>query len=51
MTIAAGLNDFDLSYTPPFSSPWDPVPAKAQGWMSGRENANRSDSVEAEANS
>jgi NADPH-dependent 2,4-dienoyl-CoA reductase/sulfur reductase-like enzyme len=26
------LNDFDLSYTPPFSSPWDPVQMAAQGW-------------------
>ena len=26
------LNDMDLSYTPPFSSPWDPVQAAAQAW-------------------
>jgi hypothetical protein len=26
------LNDFDLSYTPPFSSPWDPVQMAAQSW-------------------
>lgn len=27
------LNDFDLSYTPPFSSPWDPVQMAAQAWV------------------
>ncbi|MBU2859521.1 FAD-dependent oxidoreductase [Acidithiobacillus ferrooxidans] len=27
------LNDLDLSYTPPFSSPWDPVQAAAMAWM------------------
>lgn len=27
-----GLNDLDLSYTPPFSSPWDPVQMAAQAW-------------------
>jgi NADPH-dependent 2,4-dienoyl-CoA reductase/sulfur reductase-like enzyme len=26
------LNDMDLSYTPPFSSPWDPVQMAAQMW-------------------
>jgi hypothetical protein len=26
------LNDLDLSYTPPFSSPWDPVHMAAQAW-------------------
>lgn len=26
------LNDLDLSYTPPFSSPWDPVQMAAQTW-------------------
>lgn len=31
------LNDLDLSYTPPLSSPWDPVQMSAQAWM--RENA------------
>lgn len=29
-----GLNDLDLSYTPPFSSPWDPVQMGAQAWTS-----------------
>ncbi len=27
------LNDLDLSYTPPFSSPWDPVQIAAQAWL------------------
>jgi hypothetical protein len=26
------LNDLDLSYTPPVSSPWDPVQMSAQAW-------------------
>lgn len=26
------LNDLDLSYTPPFSSPWDPMQMAAQVW-------------------
>jgi NADPH-dependent 2,4-dienoyl-CoA reductase/sulfur reductase-like enzyme len=32
MTIEE-LNDFDLSYTPPLSSPWDPVQMSAQTWI------------------
>ena len=28
------LNDLDLSYTPPLSSPWDPVQLSAQAWVS-----------------
>jgi NADPH-dependent 2,4-dienoyl-CoA reductase/sulfur reductase-like enzyme len=28
-----GLNDLDLSYTPPLSSPWDPVQMSAQAWQ------------------
>jgi len=32
MTIEA-LNDLDLSYTPPLSSPWDPVQISAQNWL------------------
>ena len=27
------LNDLDLSYTPPLSSPWDPVQMAAQKWV------------------
>ncbi|HWE61879.1 MAG TPA: FAD-dependent oxidoreductase [Chloroflexota bacterium] len=27
------LNDLDLSYTPPLSSPWDPVQVSAQAWV------------------
>jgi hypothetical protein len=30
------LNDLDLSYTPPLSSPWDPVQMGAQFWASQR---------------
>jgi NADPH-dependent 2,4-dienoyl-CoA reductase/sulfur reductase-like enzyme len=30
------LNDVDLSYTPPLSSPWDPVQIAAQAWMKAR---------------
>jgi hypothetical protein len=26
------LNHLDLSYTPPLSSPWDPVQMAAQAW-------------------
>lgn len=26
------LNDYDLSYTPPLSSPWDPIQEAAQAW-------------------
>jgi len=34
-----GLNDLDLSYTPPFSAPWDPVQAAAQDWARGLRTA------------
>ena len=27
------INDLDLSYTPPLSSPWDPVQMAAQSWL------------------
>jgi len=27
------LNDFDLSYTPPLSSPWDALQTAAQAWI------------------
>jgi len=30
------LNDLDLSYTPPLSSPWDPVQMAAQAWVQRR---------------
>ena len=33
------LSDLDLSYTPPFSSPWDPVIMSAQAWGKARESA------------
>ena len=32
MTVDA-LSDLDLSYTPPFSAPWDPVQVAAQDWV------------------
>ncbi|MDG2617437.1 FAD-dependent oxidoreductase [Thermoleptolyngbya sichuanensis XZ-Cy5] len=32
MTVAQ-LSDLDLSYTPPLSSPWDPVQMAAQAWV------------------
>lgn len=32
-----GLNDLDLSYTPPLSSPWDPIQMSAQNWSHRRE--------------
>ena len=31
------LNDLDLSYTPPLSSPWDPVQMSAQAWVRQRQ--------------
>src|SRR5215218_10900616 len=31
-----GLNDLDLSYTPPFGSPWDAIQLAAQAWTQGR---------------
>lgn len=30
------LNDLDLSYTPPLSSPWDPLQMAAQAWVAAR---------------
>ncbi|WP_425318962.1 hypothetical protein [Pseudomonas nitroreducens] len=32
------LNDLDLSYTPPFGSPWDAVQMGAQAWTSVMKN-------------
>lgn len=29
----AQILDLDLSYTPPFSSPWDPVQMAAEAWL------------------
>ena len=31
-----GLNDLDLSYTPPFGSPWDAIQLAAQAWTQAR---------------
>jgi hypothetical protein len=28
-----GLNDLDLSYTPPLGSPWDAIQMGAQAWL------------------
>jgi NADPH-dependent 2,4-dienoyl-CoA reductase/sulfur reductase-like enzyme len=38
-----GLNDLDLSYTPPLSSPWDPVQMSAQAWT--REHSGESHGI------
>jgi hypothetical protein len=35
MTVE-GLSDLDLSYTPPFGSPWDAVQMAAQTWTRHR---------------
>jgi NADPH-dependent 2,4-dienoyl-CoA reductase/sulfur reductase-like enzyme len=32
------IADLDLSYTPPLSSPWDPVQISAQAWVRASEN-------------
>ena len=39
------LNDMDLSYTPPFSSPWDPIQMAAQTWVAAARDAARSRQV------
>ena len=31
------MSDLDLSYTPPLSSPWDPVQMSAQAWVSAKD--------------
>lgn len=38
MTVAQ-LSDLDLSYTPPLSSPWDPVQMAAQAWTAAQKAA------------
>ena len=38
MTVES-LNDLDLSYTPPLSSPWDPVQMAAQSWSQANRRA------------
>ncbi len=35
------LNDLDLSYSPPFSNPWDPVQMGAQVWVETMESGSR----------
>jgi len=44
MTVES-LNDLDLSYTPPLSSPWDPVQMGAQAWQADEAIAERSPNV------
>ena len=46
MTVDA-LNDVDLSYTPPLSTPWDAVQVAAQAWM----NESREGTLETSASS
>jgi NADPH-dependent 2,4-dienoyl-CoA reductase/sulfur reductase-like enzyme len=38
------LNDLDLSYTPPLSSPWDPVQMAAQAWSQAIRHADGAES-------
>jgi NADPH-dependent 2,4-dienoyl-CoA reductase/sulfur reductase-like enzyme len=38
------LNDLDLSYTPPLSSPWDPVQIAAQAWSPTNRRAGAAES-------
>ena len=38
------LNDLDLSYTPPLSSPWDPVQMAAQAWSQANRRAGDAES-------
>jgi NADPH-dependent 2,4-dienoyl-CoA reductase/sulfur reductase-like enzyme len=33
------LNELDMSYTPPLSSPWDPIQIAAQSWTAARQRA------------
>ncbi len=35
----ADLNELDLSYTPPVSSPWDPIQLSAQEWVKRNESS------------
>ena len=39
MTVAE-VSDLDLSYTPPFSSPWDPVQIACQAWERAQQSQN-----------
>ena len=39
MTVAE-VSDLDLSYTPPFSSPWDPVQIACQAWERAQRSQN-----------
>jgi hypothetical protein len=37
------LNDLDLSYTPPLSSPWDPIQMAVQAWVVAWKNEEASE--------
>lgn len=37
--IVEDLNDMDLSYTPPFSGPWDPIQMASQTWVGAARDA------------
>jgi NADPH-dependent 2,4-dienoyl-CoA reductase/sulfur reductase-like enzyme len=41
------LNDLDLSYAPPFSSPWDPIQMGAQAWVKSQQQFDHSIPVRA----
>jgi len=41
------ISDLDLSYTPPLSSPWDPVQMATQAWTFSRNAANGHGSIDA----
>lgn len=44
MTMEA-LSDLDLSYTPPLSSPWDPVQMAAQAWSQANRRTDGAESL------
>jgi hypothetical protein len=37
--IVDGLSDLDLSYTPPFGSPWDAIQLAARAWVRNADRA------------
>jgi NADPH-dependent 2,4-dienoyl-CoA reductase/sulfur reductase-like enzyme len=39
------MNDIDLSYAPPFSSPWDPVQMSAQAWVIAYQNSSKKENT------
>jgi len=38
--LVRNISDLDLSYTPPFSSPWDPIQTAAEAWVSEAQKKN-----------